>query len=365
MIRNNMFSYVILLGIFAVILTSSVNMVDAELSYSEEVAFVGAIEETMGHILAARDNIEVGNTELATLHLSHPISELYGNLHHGLKNNPQIDSQVELALFILKNTNPDISNENFDEEATEILKILNEAKSVLIQNDVIINPVFKLDVISDLLMMSEHEYILGINAGGGDIAIVEFQDSHAFVVRAEIMLNTIDSLDEDKKNNLFSQLQELKSLILNEKPLDMVQTQFNNILEEKNTITDNDFNSNIVMMSSGGILNDNSESNLMEKNIENNLSLDDSLIPSWIKLNAAWWADDLIPDAEFIFGIEYLIGDDILSVSPTQILSDSPTVSEIPDWIKHRTAWWADGLVPDAEFIFGLEYLIQHGILHV
>ena len=352
-------------GIFAVLMTSSANMADAELSYQEQVEFTSAIEETMGHISAARANIEVGNSELVKLHLSHPIAELHDNLHYGLKNNPQIDSQVELALFILKNTNPDISSKNFDEEATEILKILNEAKFTLIQNDVDSNPTFKLDVFSDLLMMSEYEYVLGINSGGGNIGIIEFQDSYAFVVRAEIMLNAIDSLDEDKKNNLLSQLQELKSLILNEEPLDVIQTQFNNILEEKNTITDNDFNSNIVIMSSGGILNDNLESNLMEKNTENNVSLDDQLIPSWIKLNAAWWADDLVPDTEFIFGIEYLIGENILSVSPTQILSDSSTLSEIPDWIKHRTAWWADGLVPDAEFIFGLEYLIKNGVLRI
>ena len=362
MVMNNVISYVIIFGIFTVMMTSSINMADAELSYSKQVEFVGAIEETMGHILAAKDNIVDGNSELASLHLSHPIAELYDNLHNGLKNNPQIDSQVELALFILKNTNPDISSENFDEEAIEILKILNEAKSVLIQNDVYTNPTFKLDVISDLLMMSEHEYILGINSGGGDISIVEFQDSHAFVVRAEIMLNTIDSLDEDKKNNLSSQLQELKSLILNEEPLDVVQTQFNNVLEEKNTITDNNFNSNIVVMSSGGILNDDLESNQMEKNTKNNVFSDDSAIPPWIKLNAAWCADGLVPDVEFIFGLEYLIGENVLSVSPTQVLSENSS-TVIPDWIKHRTAWWADGLVPDAEFISGLEYLIQRGIL--
>ena len=145
----------------------------------------------------------------------------------------------------------------------------------------------------------------------------------------------------------------------------MVQTQFNNVLEEKNTIIDNNFNSNIVVMSSGGILNDDLESNQMEKNAENNVLLDKPLVPSWIKLNAAWWADGLVPDTEFIFGIEYLIGENILSVSPTQILSDSPTTSKIPDWIKYRTAWWADGLVPDTEFIFGIEYLIKNGVLRI
>ena len=100
----------------------------------------------------------------------------------------------------------------------------------------------------------------------------------------------------------------------------------------------------------------------MEKNTKNNVFSDDSAIPPWIKLNAAWWADGLVPDVEFIFGLEYLIGENVLSVSPTQVLSENSS-TVIPDWIKHRTAWWADGLVPDAEFISGLEYLIQRGIL--
>ena len=366
MIINRLFSYLTIFAIFVTLANSSVNMADAELSYQEQVEFVGAIEETMGHILAASENIKVGHSELVKLHLSHPIAELYDNLHHGLKNNPQIDSQVELALFILKNTNPDINSKNFDEEATEILKILNEAKSSLIQKDVYTNPDFKLDVISDLLMMAEYEYILGLESGGGDIGVVEFQDSYSFVIRAEIMLNTIDGLEQNKKNNISSHLQELQLVILNEDPFEIFQTQFNKATEEINTIDDADFESHIVTISDEGILsNTDLESNTTQKTSKGAVLLDDSLIPVWIKLNAAWWADGLVPDAEFVFGIEYLIGENIISVSPTQIPSDSPTVSEIPEWIKNRTAWWADGLVPDAEFVFGLEYLIKNGILHI
>ena len=30
-------------------------------------------------------------------------------------------------------------------------------------------------------------------------------------------------------------------------------------------------------------------------------------IPTWIKNNAGWWANDQIPDSAFVQGIEYLI----------------------------------------------------------
>ena len=38
-------------------------------------------------------------------------------------------------------------------------------------------------------------------------------------------------------------------------------------------------------------------------------------IPSWVKINAGWWADDQIDDASFVQGIEYLIKVGIIQVS--------------------------------------------------
>ena len=35
----------------------------------------------------------------------------------------------------------------------------------------------------------------------------------------------------------------------------------------------------------------------------------------------------------------------------------------IPEWIKNNAGWWAEGLIPDSAFISGLEWLIEHGIL--
>jgi len=38
------------------------------------------------------------------------------------------------------------------------------------------------------------------------------------------------------------------------------------------------------------------------------------IIPSWIKNNAGWWVNDLISDEDFVFGIKYLVEKGIIRV---------------------------------------------------
>ena len=38
---------------------------------------------------------------------------------------------------------------------------------------------------------------------------------------------------------------------------------------------------------------------------------------------------------------------------------------DIPGWIKDNAKWWADGMISDADYINGLQYLISQGILKV
>ena len=87
------------------------------------------------------------------------------------------------------------------------------------------------------------------------------------------------------------------------------------------------------------------------------------IIPNWIKNNAGWWADGLIKDADFVLGIQYLINEEIMTIPQTQ--SGQSSQQPIPNWIKNNAGWWADGLIEDAEFVSGLQYLITNGIIHV
>jgi hypothetical protein len=86
-------------------------------------------------------------------------------------------------------------------------------------------------------------------------------------------------------------------------------------------------------------------------------------IPSWIKNNAGWWADNLIGDSDFVSGIQYLITEGIMTIPPTQ--AGSSTSQEIPTWIKNNAGWWADDMITDTDFVSGIQYLITNGILSV
>jgi len=65
----------------------------------------------------------------------------------------------------------------------------------------------------------------------------------------------------------------------------------------------------------------------------------------------------------FIQGIEYLIKNDIIVIPKTdQFESDT---KEIPSWIRNNAVWWAEEQIDDNTFVQGLQYLIQKGILRV
>jgi len=46
-----------------------------------------------------------------------------------------------------------------------------------------------------------------------------------------------------------------------------------------------------------------------------NASAQEAIIPDWIKNNAEWWADDLIPDSAFVSGLQWLISKGIMKLS--------------------------------------------------
>lgn len=86
-------------------------------------------------------------------------------------------------------------------------------------------------------------------------------------------------------------------------------------------------------------------------------------IPSWIKNNARWWADNQIDDATFVQGIQYLIQNDIMTIPPTQ--SGSSSSQEIPSWVQNNADWWAQDLISDTDFVSGIQFLITNGIMKI
>ena len=87
-------------------------------------------------------------------------------------------------------------------------------------------------------------------------------------------------------------------------------------------------------------------------------------IPNWIKKNAKWWADCQVEDKDFVQGIQYLIQKGIMKIPETKS-SDSKSDQKIPSWIKSNAGWWADGKISDSDFVSGIQYLISKGIMKV
>jgi len=92
-------------------------------------------------------------------------------------------------------------------------------------------------------------------------------------------------------------------------------------------------------------------------------TMKENTIPSWIKNNAKWWADNKINDNDFISGIEYLIDDKIIKISAH--VNNEDTTDVIPSWIKNNAGWWARGEISDNDFLTGIEYLIRNSIIKV
>ena len=89
---------------------------------------------------------------------------------------------------------------------------------------------------------------------------------------------------------------------------------------------------------------------------------EDYTIPSWIKNNAGWWAEDQIDDSTFLQGIQFLIKERIMVIPPTET-TGSIGSQEVPAWIKNTAGWWADGQIDDSSFVLGIQWLISNGII--
>jgi hypothetical protein len=91
-----------------------------------------------------------------------------------------------------------------------------------------------------------------------------------------------------------------------------------------------------------------------------------TVIPSWIKHNAMWWSQGQIGDDQFIKGLQYLIQHGIMQI-PTQSGGSNTTSGNppIPAWIKTNAGWWASGQISDGDFVKGIQWLISNGIIVV
>ncbi|HJW20102.1 MAG TPA: hypothetical protein VJ571_06055 [Candidatus Nitrosotalea sp.] len=84
-------------------------------------------------------------------------------------------------------------------------------------------------------------------------------------------------------------------------------------------------------------------------------------IPSWVKSNAKFWSQGQVADSDFIQGLQYLIQNGMIKVPATQV--NSTGSQTIPSWVKSDANYWSTGQISDDDFIKSVQYLISAGII--
>lgn len=97
--------------------------------------------------------------------------------------------------------------------------------------------------------------------------------------------------------------------------------------------------------------------------IHKNTTNDSALIPDWIREDALLWSEEKITDDKFTDIINYLIKNEIITISENQF--DAMEVNKIPSWIRTTTGWWTDAQIDDKTFVESLEFLVKKSIIPI
>jgi len=88
-------------------------------------------------------------------------------------------------------------------------------------------------------------------------------------------------------------------------------------------------------------------------------------VPSWIKNNAKWWAEGQIGDSDFVSGIQFMIKENIMVIPDLPEYTSEKVEEQVPDWVRNNAGWWADGLISEDDFLNGIKYLVEKGIIRI
>jgi len=94
---------------------------------------------------------------------------------------------------------------------------------------------------------------------------------------------------------------------------------------------------------------------------EKGLPPETSKIPQWVKTNANWWSTDQISDSEFLEGIDFLFEKGIVVVPLKEITVQSNW--KLPSWIKTTAGWWSEDKTSDDDFLNMIENLVKRKII--
>ena len=205
-------------------------------SYSEKIDFASSIEETLGHFWALEQNLDDNNANLALVHATHPISELYDLMKPELQAaNPQLDTQVRTTLIELKDkANTTVSREQAQKAIDDATNVINIARQTIVGDELSQEPAFKLELMKILLETSTVEYAEAVSDGMIE-EMAEFQDGSAFVWRSQQIFATVrDDVDSHIAEEIDEYYEDLWSAYDNKANPSQVDTFTDGIIHEIN-----------------------------------------------------------------------------------------------------------------------------------
>ena len=200
----------IALGILSMIVLVSSPLAFADSNTNAKLEFAGTLEETLGHFWALEMNLDESNSELAVVHATHPISELYETMSIHLEANPEFNEKLEQTLLELKdNASTSVTRNDAQSAIEDAKEIIQEARDIVIGEELSNDSAFKAQLINALLETSKVEYTEAIE-NGEIIEMAEFQDGSAFIWRSQQMFEEIrsDVASSGKINDTYVQIWE-------------------------------------------------------------------------------------------------------------------------------------------------------------
>ncbi|MBT8242537.1 MAG: hypothetical protein HKM23_04295 [Nitrosopumilus sp.] len=177
--------------ILSIIVLGSLPLAFADSDKDSKLEFAGTLEETLGHFWALEMNLDEANSELALVHATHPISELFETMSAHLEGNPEFNEKLEKTLFELKSkASTEVTRSDAQSAIDEAKEIIQEARDIVVGEQLSNDSSFKAQLVNGLLETSKVEYKEAIE-DGMIVEMAEFQDGSAFIWRSQQIFEEI------------------------------------------------------------------------------------------------------------------------------------------------------------------------------
>ncbi len=156
--------------------------------------FAAGLEETLGHFWAIELNLNESNAQLAAVHATHPIAELYDAMKPQLESaSPELDARFQETLVNLKDTTGHgVSRADAQYALDSARELVETVRNAVVYTNLSDDHDFKLRLMKTLLETSAAEYDEAVSNGVMQ-EMAEFQDGSAFVWRSQVIYEEIKS----------------------------------------------------------------------------------------------------------------------------------------------------------------------------